>query len=151
MSAPTALLPPAAVDAMGSLELRLASPVERLRMQIARLEESLRIQRDARDSLIVQMRNPAQSELERAAAEGSFRTAAWEVAALRRQLREAKAELAVAVRFREAASTCRMLSTQSAWLAPGEYDRLLDAQDEMAMCRCQLEQAGRLDLIGGGV
>jgi len=40
--------------------------------------------------------------------------------------------------------------SSSAALA-GDFDGCLDAQDEMRMCRCQLERAGRLDLIGGGV
>lgn len=32
--------------------------------------------------------------------------------------------------------------------ASADYDGCLQAQDEMRACRCQLEQAGRLDLIG---
>jgi len=31
--------------------------------------------------------------------------------------------------------------------ANGDYDGCLPVQDEMAMCRCQLQAAGRLDLI----
>ena len=31
--------------------------------------------------------------------------------------------------------------------ADGDYDGCLPVQDEMTMCRCQLQAAGRLDLI----
>ena len=96
---------------------------------------------------MVQMRNPALSELERAAAEGSFRSTCWEIVDLRRQLREAKAALAVADRFQEVASTYRLMSAQTSRIAPGEFDRMLCLQDEMRECRCRLERAGRLDLI----
>ncbi|MFI6854514.1 hypothetical protein [Streptomyces sp. NPDC050416] len=145
----TAPLPPAAIDVARRLELELRSPVDVLRMRVGRLEESLWIQRQGRDFDLVQMRNPALSELERAEAEGSFRSTAWEIVDLRRQLREAKAALEVAIRFQEAESTYRLMSAQTSRIAPGEFDRLLCLQDEMRMCRCQLEAAGRLDLIGG--
>ena len=46
-------------------------------------------------------------------------------------------------RFRDASVRC------SAASAAGYIERCLAAQDEMAMCLCQLEAAGRLDLIGG--
>jgi hypothetical protein len=46
-----------------------------------------------------------------------------------------------AARYRLAVSHYRQLVTAA------DYDGCLDAQDEMAMCRCQLAQAGRLDLI----
>ena len=46
-----------------------------------------------------------------------------------------------AVRYRDAAELCSNLSLS------GDVDGCLAVQDEMAMCRCQLEQAGRLDLI----
>ena len=48
-----------------------------------------------------------------------------------------------AVRYRDASDHCRRLA------ATADYDGCLAAQDEMRACRCQLEQAGRLDLIGG--
>lgn len=48
-----------------------------------------------------------------------------------------------AVRYRDASAHCRRLAASS------DYDGCLAAQDEMRACRCQLEQAGRLDLIGG--
>lgn len=48
-----------------------------------------------------------------------------------------------AVRYLDAAEHCRALA------ASADFDGCLAAQDEMAMCRCQLAAAGRLDLIGG--
>ncbi|MFE0470529.1 hypothetical protein ACFW2V_02785 [Streptomyces sp. NPDC058947] len=48
-----------------------------------------------------------------------------------------------AVRYLDAADHCRALA------ASADFDGCLAAQDEMRMCRCQLEAAGRLDLIGG--
>ena len=147
LDTPTAPLPPAAEAMSRRLELELRSPVDVLQAQIARLEESLWIQRQGRDFDLVQMRNPALTELVRAKAEGSFRSTAWEIVGLRRQLREAKAALAVAVRFQGAESTYRLMSAQTSRIAPGEFDRLLHLQDEMRECRCRLERAGRLDLI----
>jgi hypothetical protein len=47
-----------------------------------------------------------------------------------------------ASRYRQAAAHCRDLA------AHADYDACADTQDEMAMCRCQLAAAGRLDLIG---
>jgi hypothetical protein len=46
------------------------------------------------------------------------------------------------VRYEAASEHCRALAEA------GDYDGCLAAQDEMAMCRCQLAAAGRLDLIG---
>jgi hypothetical protein len=46
-----------------------------------------------------------------------------------------------AVRYRDAADHLRELA------ASADFDGCLAAQDEMRMCRCRLEQAGRLDLI----
>jgi len=51
----------------------------------------------------------------------------------------------MAARYEAVAAHC------SAASAAGNIEQCLRDQDEMAMCRCQLEQAGRLDLIGGGV
>jgi hypothetical protein len=45
-------------------------------------------------------------------------------------------------RYQSASKECRELA------ASGNYAGCLAVQDEMRMCRCQLEQAGRLDLIG---
>lgn len=139
---PTAPLPTPAVEALARLELAFASPVERLRKQIARLEESLRIQCAGRDSDLAQLRNPALTASERAEVEGSFQATAWEIIRLQGQVREYRAELAVAVRYEAAAVHCRRSA------AVGDFDACADAQDEMRMCRCQLETAGRLDLIG---
>jgi len=47
-----------------------------------------------------------------------------------------------ASRYRQAAAHCRDLA------AHADFDACADAQDEMAMCACQLADAGRLDLIG---
>lgn len=47
-----------------------------------------------------------------------------------------------AVRYLDAADHCRALAQAA------DFDGCLAAQDEMAMCRCQLADAGRLDLIG---
>jgi len=140
---PTAPLPQPAVEALANLESAFASPIELLRKQVARLEESLRIQRAGRDSDLVQMRNPMASELERADAEVRFRSTAWEIVRLRGQLREYRAELAVATRYQAAAERCRELARK------GNYVACLPVQDEMRMCLCQLEAAGRLDLVGG--
>jgi hypothetical protein len=53
------------------------------------------------------------------------------------------APLEAATSYWDAAAHCRDLAEAS------DFDGCLVAQDEMRMCRCQLEQAGRLDLIGG--
>jgi hypothetical protein len=49
-----------------------------------------------------------------------------------------------ASRYRQAAAHCRR------YAADADFDACADTQDEMAMCRCQLAAAGRLDLIGAG-
>ena len=49
-----------------------------------------------------------------------------------------------AARYRQASAHCRELA------ASGKYVACLPVQDEMTMCRRQLQAAGRLDLIGGG-
>jgi len=48
-------------------------------------------------------------------------------------------------RLDEVAAECRRRSATA--VTAEDFDRLLCVQDEMAMCRCQLAQAGRLDLI----
>ena len=45
-------------------------------------------------------------------------------------------------RYQAAAEHCRTLAESA------DFDGCLAAQDEMAMCRCQLAAGGRLDLIG---
>ncbi|MFD1309833.1 hypothetical protein [Streptomyces kaempferi] len=47
-----------------------------------------------------------------------------------------------ATRYRAATARCRALA------AAGDYEGCEYVRDEMAMCRCQLADAGRLDLIG---
>lgn len=51
--------------------------------------------------------------------------------------------LETATRYRIASAHCRDFA------ASFDFDGCLAAQDEMRMCRCQLEAAGRLDLVGG--
>lgn len=46
-----------------------------------------------------------------------------------------------AARYRWASVHCRRLAESA------DFDGCLEAQDEMTMCRCQLQAAGRLDLI----
>lgn len=46
-----------------------------------------------------------------------------------------------ATRYQAAAARYRLL------VDCGDYDGCLDLGDEMAMCRCELAKAGRLDLI----
>lgn len=59
-----------------------------------------------------------------------------------------------AARYRQASAHCRELSKECGRKLEygGEfsdvYDALADARNEMGHCRCQLEKAGRLDLIG---
>lgn len=48
-----------------------------------------------------------------------------------------------AVQYRQASDRYRDLC------AAGDFDGCLLVQDEMRACRCQLADAGRLDLIGG--
>jgi hypothetical protein len=48
-----------------------------------------------------------------------------------------------AVRYRDASERCASASHA------GNIGQCLAAQDEMRMCLCQLEAAGRLDLVGG--
>ncbi|MGW4825460.1 hypothetical protein ACWEP4_42955 [Streptomyces sp. NPDC004227] len=50
-----------------------------------------------------------------------------------------------ASRYKTASADCRRRSATAS--TASDFDRLLCAQDEMAMCRCQLVKAGRLDLI----
>ena len=51
-----------------------------------------------------------------------------------------------AARYRQASAHCRELVSNPQGV---DFKLWLCTQDEMAMCLCQLEQAGRLDLIGG--
>lgn len=51
--------------------------------------------------------------------------------------------------YASTAQTYRGLSESTDWMAPGEFDRLADVQDELAMRRSRLAETGRLDLIEG--
>ncbi|HEY9408450.1 MAG TPA: hypothetical protein VIP77_02620 [Jiangellaceae bacterium] len=51
-----------------------------------------------------------------------------------------------AARYRQASAHCRALVSNPQGV---DFKLWLCTQDEMAMCLCQLKQAGRLDLIGG--
>ena len=55
----------------------------------------------------------------------------------------APAVVRAVTRYEIASAHCRSLSVDPA----ADYDELLCIQDEMAMCRCKLAAAGRLDLI----
>ena len=55
----------------------------------------------------------------------------------------------LATRYATTAKTYRGLAESTEWMAPGEFDRLADVQDELAMRRARLANAGRLDLIEG--
>ncbi|MFJ4785106.1 hypothetical protein [Streptomyces sp. NPDC088794] len=48
-----------------------------------------------------------------------------------------------AARYRQASAHCAELA------ARGDMDGCWDVQDEMRMCLCRLQAAGRLDLVGG--
>ena len=51
-----------------------------------------------------------------------------------------------AARYRQASAHCRELVSNPQGV---DFKLWLCTQDEMAMCLCQLQKAGRLDLIGG--
>lgn len=135
MSTPTAPLPPAAEAALNRLE-RAFLPLPLVRA-VARYEAAV----EYKDRLSAR-RATTWSGAEFASffdcgpvMEESLRT--LEAAGRLDLIAPAK----LASRYRSAASHCRELA------ASGNYGGCLAAQDEMAMCRCRLEQAGRLDLI----
>ena len=149
---PTAPLPTPAAEALANLESAFANPVERLRKQIARLEESLHIQREARDADLATMRDMTLPETVRAEAEGSFQSAAWEIIWLQGQIREYKAELSAATGYVTASARAAQLNKRiddGVKLSALEWDDLAHAEDLMAGARAVLASAGRLDLIGG--
>ncbi|MFE8961769.1 hypothetical protein [Streptomyces iakyrus] len=55
----------------------------------------------------------------------------------------------LAARHASTMTTYRGLSASTEWMAPAEFDRLLDVQDELAMRRKRLADTGHLDLIEG--
>lgn len=50
----------------------------------------------------------------------------------------------IAARHAAASRTCQQLSHSSDWMAPAEFDRLANVQDELAMYHSQIEQADHL-------
>ncbi|MET9909723.1 hypothetical protein ABZZ74_23460 [Streptomyces sp. NPDC006476] len=136
--------------ALSSTDHEGTAPIERLRVQVARLEESLRIQREARDADLATMRDLSIPEAKRAEAEGSFQSAAWEILSLQGQIREYKAVQAAAVSYQTHARHAAKLAAK----AEIGHDLLaVDirawelAEDYMASARATLTKAGRLDLI----
>ncbi|KOU62080.1 hypothetical protein ADK57_25965 [Streptomyces sp. MMG1533] len=148
---PTAPLPAGVESLACGLDVKLASPADLLRAQIGRLEESLWIQSEGIRADLATMRDLSLPELDRAAAEGSFHSTMREIASLRHQIRLLEAALGALARYTDAEVTYRMLAKSTAWMAPGEYDRMLCVVDAMAGARAELKTAGMLHLIGGGV
>lgn len=134
---PTAPLPQSASSALAKLEraflpLPLVRAVTRYEVAAFRYDELI-----ARPA---SMLSPAEVD----AIGDAQRTMSIEFAVLAEAGRtDLLAPLWVAGRYRNAAAHCRDLS------ASADFDGCLDAQDEMRECRCQLEAAGRLDLVGG--
>lgn len=132
---PTAPLPAVAVDEMRRLELALAAP------EIVRAVTRYEVATARYDELIAK---PA-SALKPAEVD-AFGDAQQVIAESLAVLAEASrldliAPAEAAARYRVAASHCRQL------VEAADFDGCLEAQDEMAMCRCKLAAAGRLDLI----
>ncbi|MDH6448221.1 hypothetical protein M2155_000629 [Streptomyces sp. SAI-119] len=149
---PSAPLPQPGVEALARLESAFASPIERLRVQVARLENSLRIQREARDAAQAAMRDMSLPETARVEAANSFQSAAWEVIALQGQIREYKAELSAATGYATASARTAQLNKRiddGAKLSALEWDDLAHAEDLMAGSKATLVHRNRLDLIGG--
>jgi hypothetical protein len=131
----TAPLPQAARDAMARLELAFAAPhivrvVTRYEVAAARYDELIAKPVSALKPAEVDAIGDAQQVIAE-----SFGILA-EAGRL-----DLIAPAETAARYRLAATHCRQLAEAA------DFDGCLDAQDEMAMCRCQLAQAGRLDLI----
>lgn len=132
---PTAPLPPAATAALAKLErahlpLDIARAVAHYEAATARYDELV-----ARPASTL---SPAEFDALGAAQQ----TVAHEFRVLAEAGRlDLIAPAETAARYRQAASHCRRLVTVA------DFDACADVQDEMAMCRCQLAAAGRLDLI----
>lgn len=136
---PTAPLPAPAAEAMARLELaflplHIVRAVTRFEIASARFDEL-----DARP---VSQLSPAEVTAYFAAQQtvGEAFTTLAEAGRL-----DLIAPAETAARYRWASVHCSRAA------AAADYEACADAQDEMAMCKCQLEQAGRLDLIGGAV
>jgi hypothetical protein len=135
----TAPLPPAAAKALRSLErASIPMPLHVVRA-VARYEAAaLRY-----DELIARPAS-ALSPAEVDAIGDAQQTMADEFGVLAEAGRtDLLGPLWVADRYRGASARCAYLAEYA------DFDGCLAAQDEMQMCLCQLERAGRLDLIGG--
>ncbi|MFF0166777.1 hypothetical protein [Streptomyces prasinus] len=133
--APTAPLPSAAAEALARLE-RAFLPLAVVRAVTRYETAALRF--DELSARPASKLSPAEADALRLAQE----TMTAEFAVLAKAGRtDLLAPLEVATAYRYAAAHCRDLA------AVADFDGCLAAQDEMAMCRCRLEQAGRLDLI----
>lgn len=134
---PFAPLPAPAVDALARLEraflplpLRIVRAVTRYEVAAARYDEL--IARPASDL------SPAEVD----AIGDAQQTMADEFGVLAEAGRtDLLAPLRTADRYQAAAARCARLAAED------DFDGCLNAQDQMRDCRCQLEQAGRLDLI----
>ena len=138
---PTAPLPAPAVEALARLE-RAFAPLPLHLVRALRRFEAATVRRDELAAKPASQWSPAEFDSSKAAHDAIVESVLTLGNAGRLDL-IAPAE--TASRFRRASAHCRAL-VQSA-----DYDGCLAVQDEMRACRCQLEQAGRLDLIGGGV
>lgn len=131
----TATLPPAAAAALTRLELAFA-PLS-VRKAVTRYEVAT-TRFDELDARPASQLSPAEVD----AYFGAQKTVAEAFGVLAEAGRLDLIEPAeAAARYRWASVHCRRLA------AVADYDGCLAAQDEMAMCRCQLSNAGRLDLI----
>jgi hypothetical protein len=134
---PTAPLPPAAAEALARLErafLPMSLDVVRAvtRYEVAALRYDELVARPA------SMLSPAEFD----AIGEAQQTMADEFGVLAEAGRTGLlAPLETATQYRTAAKHCQRL-------AAADFDGYLVAHDELAMCRCKLAAAGRLDLIG---
>jgi hypothetical protein len=137
LDTPTAPLPTPAVTALARLELALLPP--HVADAVSRYESAA-----ARyDALAARpLESLPQADLDAFLnAQQSMADAFGVLAGVGRLDLIAPAE--AATRYRQAAAHCRELA------AVADYDGCLAVGDEMAMCLCQLRDAGRLDLVGG--
>lgn len=137
MSTPTAPLPPAAAEALSRLErafvpmpLEIVRAVTRYETAALRYDEL--VARPASTLSPAEFTSIGQAQQTMADAFGVLAEA---------DRTNLLAPLETATQYRTAAAHCRSLAEAA------DFDGCLAAQDEMAMCRCQLAAAGRLDLI----
>ncbi|MCX5598400.1 hypothetical protein OOK29_09645 [Streptomyces phaeochromogenes] len=133
---PTAPLPAAAVSALSRLDLKLADPA------IVRAVTVYEIATARYDELVIRPASTLSGAEFHSLTSAQLRlTKAFTTLAEAGRL-DLIAPAETAGRYRLASLDCRRAAAQS------DFDGCLVAQDEMRMCRCQLESAGRLDLIG---